>query len=139
MTVRGAQHVLFNGLVDAYPVGPVPPGGTKTTKIAEKTITTTAGRPVMFTAKARFQAQHPDSGIALLYIAIDGTSLGSYGVQGISPVSGESQRTLSAGYLATSLASGSHTVQVYMQVQGTFDSTNNGPFIHTEIPLVYFD
>ncbi len=140
MTVRGSQHVLTSGFNDGYPVGPVV-NGTVTTKVAETTISTPAGHgTVMFVAKARFQATGTqDNGNAVLYITVDGVRLGSSGVQGISTFSPNSQRTLSASYLATALASGSHTIRVFIEVDGSFDTTNNNPFIHTEIPLVYFE
>jgi hypothetical protein len=141
MTNRGSQHVLLSGFADAYPIGPVPPGGTKDTKVADKLLTTTTGHgTIMFTAKARIQATGmADNGTVILYIMLDGALVGSYGVQTISSLSGISQRTMSASYLAINLPAATHHVEVHTQATGTFTSTNNAPFIHTEIPLVYFD
>lgn len=74
----------------------------------------------------------------MLGISVDGVPQGSVGVQQIVLGSSNSQRTLSASYLAQGvhrLSPGPHTIQVWVQASGSF--------VHVvafrDLPLLYFD
>ena len=94
---------------------------------------------VMFVAKSRVQGDQTDAGgIIQMWLTVDGAPRGSMGLQQIKAPSGDSQRTISASYLAAGnnrLTPGSHTIQVYGRAEGSF--------IHIvllrDIPLIWFD
>jgi hypothetical protein len=94
---------------------------------------------VMFAAKSRVQGDQTDAGgIIQMWLTVDGAPRGSVGLQQIKAPSGDSQRTISASYLAAGsnrLTPGSHTIQVYGRAEGSF--------IHIvllrDVPLIWFD
>lgn len=93
---------------------------------------------VFFAAKTRVFVDPKDSGgIMSLWIAIDGKTVGSTGIQQFRWPS-YSQRTVSASYLAAdsdALTPGSHLVQLFGRADGSF--------LHAamarDLPLLWFD
>lgn len=142
LTVRGALNPLCAASCGDQVILPI---GTDF-KLAQRTISIPLGHSgtVMMLAKARFQGQGANNaagGLARLFLKVDNVARGSVGVQDVGYPNVESQRTLSASYMAvgaTKLSVGSHTISVYMRLDGTF-STSPPPFTNKEIALIYFD
>ena len=93
---------------------------------------------VMFLATMRVQGDSSDAGGNIfLWLDIDGSPVGGYGVQQLTSPYCVSQRTLMAGYLSSEspLSTGNHTVKVYAQANGTFKYVS----AHKELLRAYFD
>lgn len=117
-------------------------GANNTVAIAKSIVNIPSGHNgvVMFEAKARECGSMADnaSGLVLLWIDIDGTAVGSLGIQQLAANGAGSQRTLCASYLsagANALSVGNHTVTVYAQTQGNFSSMS----VSKDCPLIWFD
>jgi len=92
---------------------------------------------VIFSANSRVQADNSDTpgGYVSLFLELDGKPVGSIGVQGLS---GESERTLTASYLATGnnkRAPGPHILKVYIKTHGNFKHLA----VEQGVPLIWFD
>jgi hypothetical protein len=93
----------------------------------------------LITGKTRIQADDADAGgTASLFLTIDGTRVGSLGVQQLKSPNSVSTRTLSTSFLtsgANALSVGTHQVVLYGAVSGSF--------IHAcmteDLPLIWFD
>lgn len=121
-------------------VYPQLPPAYQANEMASATFTIPAGHNgiVMFLATMRVQGDLEDQGgNVLLWLEIDGSTVGNHGVQQLTHPSCVSQRTLMAGYLSSEnpLAVGSHTVKVYAKANGSFKHVS----AHKELMLVYFD
>lgn len=94
---------------------------------------------VLFQAKTRFQGDISDlGGHGFLWINIDGTDVGSVGIQQIVSGSGDSQRTACASYFSAgpnALSPGNHVVTVYAKAEGNFAHLCTS----TDLPLIWFD
>lgn len=109
--------------------------------IAETTISIPASHNgvVLFTGKTRVQGDQSDlGGTALLWLTIDGNSVGSTGVQQIKYPNSVSTRTISTSYLATgaqALTPGSHKVALHGKGIGSFRTLS----YTKDLPLIWFD
>ena len=94
---------------------------------------------VMFLAKSRVQGDSSDQGGSVsLRLKLDGTFVGSTGIQQLASPDSVSQRTIATSYLAAgtaALAPGQHTIQAIARADGSF--------IHLamvkDLPLLWFD
>lgn len=110
-------------------------------EIATKTFSVPAGHSgeVFFSSKIRMQGDPSDGGgDVFVYFKIDGQPVGTYGVQGVTPYDGASERTLTTSYFTAGsrkLTPGSHIVEVFAKASGAFiHMTSSG-----DLPLIYFD
>ena len=110
--------------------------------LASGTISIPAGHSgvVMIVAKTHLQGDSCDNGsTARLKIKLDGSWVGSEGLQQTKCPNGESQRIMGASYLATGLSQGNHSVQVY----GRIDLASTDSVRHISmtryLPLIWFD
>lgn len=94
---------------------------------------------VLFLAKLRLQPDQNDiGGNSLLWLNIDGTDVGTLGVQEFKKPNGDSSRTISVSYLSAdvnALSVGSHIVKVLLKANGSFKNISYSK----DLPLVYFD
>jgi hypothetical protein len=95
---------------------------------------------VLFSAKSRVQGDVNDGGgTVYLYLKLNGTGVGSLGVQQLGPrPNAVSTRTLAASYLAAegaALAPGCHTIEAVAQVVGDFRHM----MMNADMPVVWFD
>jgi hypothetical protein len=148
MTVRGsaptAKSDSFNNWYDWNEIGSNSdanfPLGTDV-RFASATFSVPSGHNgiVMFVAKSRVQADGSDlGGTVRLWISVDGQNLSSTGVQQLKFPNSQSQRTISASYLAAgarALKPGKHTVEVYTRADGSFLHV---VLVH-DLPLIWFD
>jgi hypothetical protein len=118
----------------------VPPVGTNVL-LAQETVTIPAHDDgvVLFAAKSRVQGDSADGGGTVsMWLTIDGRRVGSVGLQRLSSPYCESQRSISASYLAAgsgSLSPGAHVVSLYGRAEGTFLHLS----LVRDLPLVWFD
>ena len=126
----------YIGIGADHPYGNVPPTGTDV-PIATTALSIPPGRTgtVFFSAQTRVQGDSADSGgQASLWISIDGARVGSTAVQQLSYPNSDSQRTLTASYLATALSPGVHQIQVFARADGSFKHLA----VTADAPLIYF-
>ena len=94
---------------------------------------------VQFAAKSRVQGDKRDPGGTVeLWLELDGARVGSTGLQRTRTPNGDSQRSISASYLAageSALRPGSHRIEVHTRAQGTFTYMS----LVNDLPLVWFD
>lgn len=98
---------------------------------------------VYFSAKTRIQADNTDSfATATLQIYVDGSPVGTIGIQQLAAGYGQSSRTLSSSYISapgpnsTTLSVGTHTVSAVVNVSGT---TLHHVSVPQDVVLTYFD
>lgn len=141
------------GVMQSDNVHHCPPVGTVET-IASKQFTIPEGHDgvVLVQAKTRIQADGGDAandklpdkgGNVFLGITVDGVNRGSVGVQQIVQDAAESQRTLTASYLAAGserLAPGTHTITAWFKTTGD-DPVNSFKHatINKDLTLLYYD
>ncbi|GGD72033.1 hypothetical protein [Paenibacillus nasutitermitis] len=138
MTVAGSAptSTSSNNAVDWLNIGT----GTDY-QISGSTLTVPSGHngTVMFMAKTRIQCDQTDlGGTVKLWLNIDGVDVGSLGVQQLASPNGDSQRTLTASYLAAgsgALSPGTHNVKVYARADGSFLH----PSVVKDLQLIWFD
>ena len=94
---------------------------------------------VQFAAKSRVQGDKRDPGGTVeLWLELDGVRVGSTGLQRTRSPNGDSQRSISASFLAAgenALRPGSHRIEVHTRAQGTFTYMS----LVNDLPLVWFD
>jgi len=121
-----------------------PPAGTNVT-LTSAQIAIPVGHDgiVQFNARTRIQADNADGfATIILGLKIDGNEVGAVGVQQLAAGAGQASRTLSASYLSAplspsgTLATGLHTVEVYLRVEGAL---LNFPSAPQDLALTWFD
>ncbi len=122
------------------------PNANTDVTIASKTITIPNNHSgiLFFSAKGRIQAGSPEDSdmVVSLGIKIDGSPVGTVGVQQLYVPEAGSTRTLTASYLSavgsnsSPLSAGNHTIEVYVHVNAV---SAKFPSFPNELNLTYFD
>jgi hypothetical protein len=136
--------------LDLRPCGHSPSGQVQTAPLvplgtdvplarATVTIPPLGDGTVLFSAKSRVQGDSADGGGTVsIWLTIDGRRVGSVGVQRLASPFCESQRSISASYLAAgagALSPGPHVVEVHGRADGDFIHLS----LVRDLPLVWFD
>jgi hypothetical protein len=140
LPVTGASPWDYSAIGSSTGWPGVPPVGTDVL-LAQETVTIPPldDGVVLFTAKSRVQGDSADGGGTVsMWLTIDGRRVGSVGLQRLSSPYCESQRSISASYLAagsSALSPGDHVVSLYGRAEGTFLHLS----LVRDLPLVWFD
>jgi hypothetical protein len=127
------------GTTKGWPSCPAAGPGTEYI-FAAATVDLPAGHSgeLVFVTKSIVQADGKDKGgIITLRLRIDGKSVGTAGVQQLTPPSCVSTRTIAASFVtsgAARLSEGNHTVEAVVQVTGDFEHI----CMVKDLPLVWF-
>jgi hypothetical protein len=150
MSVAGAARSLLPGSEgspwDYAAIGSstgwpgVPPVGTDVALARAKVMIPRLGDGVvLFAAKSRVQGDSADGGGTVsIWLTIDGQRVGSMGVQRLASPFCESQRSISASYLAAgagALSPGPHVVELHGGADGDFLHLS----LVRDLPLIWFD
>jgi hypothetical protein len=148
LTVRGSAPIsqALNNSIDYIGIGtnenwPGVPAVSTDVELASSTFVVPPGHSgvVMFMAKSRVQGDSADAGGTVsLRLSLDGSFVGSTGIQQLKSPDSVSQRTISSSYLASgslALTPGSHTIKAIARAEGSFKHLA----MNKDLPLLWFD